>query len=108
MIKYFKKAFKLTNENLVLTVPFILFLLTILIYIGFAHTLIRNSATLLIYLVTIFAMIVAFLAGWLYMVQQAIELDKIDIPIEDKSKAGIKEHLANYLEKLKSKIADKK
>ena len=89
MIKYFKKAFQITNENLVLTVPFILFLLTILIYVGLAHTLIRSFATLLIYLVTIFAMIVAFLAGWLYMVQQAIELDKIDIPIEDKSKASM-------------------
>jgi hypothetical protein len=89
MIKYFVKAFKITNENIILTTPLVLFLLLSSIYFEVAQNAPRTlpSATLL--LTTVLFMFSAFFSGWFFMVKKAIDLDKKEFIIdEDKSKAS--------------------
>lgn len=87
MIKYFSKAFKITNENIILTTPLVFFLFLLSIYLGVAQNAPDNVASSILLLVTILFMLAAFFAGWLYMVKKAIELDQREfIMDEDRSK----------------------
>lgn len=89
MIKYFSRAFKITNENIILATPLILFLFLLSIYLDVAKNAPENilSATLL--LITTLFMLSAFLAGWFFMVKRAIYLDKQEFIVEEeKAKAS--------------------
>lgn len=89
MIKYFGRAFKITNENIILTTPLVLFLLLLSIYLGVAQNAPANAFSAILLLITILLMVAAFFAGWLYMVKKAIELNKREFIIdEDKAKAS--------------------
>ncbi len=89
MIKYFGRAFKITNENIILTTPLVLFLLLLIIYLGVAQNAPANIISAVLLLITILFMVAAFIAGWLYMVKKVIELDKKEFIIdEDKAKAS--------------------
>jgi len=89
MIKYFKKAFKITNENIILTTPLILFVFIFNIYLWVAQSTKENLLSAILVLCTILFMLSAFFAGWLFMVRKAIELDKKDfIMDEDRAKAS--------------------
>ena len=89
MIKYFARAFKITNENIILTTPLVLFLFLASLYLGVAQRAPENLASAILLLVTILFMVSAFFAGWLYMVKKAIDLDKQEFIIdEDKAKAS--------------------
>ena len=80
MIKYFSKAFKITNQNLILTTPFILFLVLVNAYVAFMGNKTQHSIIFVSFLVIVFG---AFLAGWFFMVQKAIELDKKEIIVQE-------------------------
>lgn len=89
MIKYFTKAFKITNENIILTTPLVLFLLLSSIYIEVAQNAPSNIFSAILLIVTILFMVSAFFAGWFFMVKRAIDLDKKEFIIdEDKAKAS--------------------
>lgn len=89
MIKYFSKAFKLTNENIILATPLVLFLFLFSIYLSVAQRAPENIVSAILLLVTIVFMVSAFFAGWFYMVKKAVDLDKQEFIIEeDKSKAA--------------------
>lgn len=89
MIKYFLRAFKITNENIILTTPLVLFLFLLSIYLGVAQNAPNNIQSSILLLITIIFMIGAFFAGWFYMVKKAIDLDKNEfIMDEDKAKAS--------------------
>lgn len=89
MIKYFSRAFKITNENIILTTPLVLFLFLLSIYLGVAKNVPENLASAILLLITILFMLSAFFAGWFYMVKRAVDLDKQEFIIdEDKSKAS--------------------
>lgn len=89
MIRYFTKAFKITNENIILTTPLVLFLLLTSIYFEVSQHAPSNIFSLILLLVTILLMFSAFFAGWFYMVKKAIDLDKKEFIIdEDKAKAS--------------------
>ena len=89
MIKIFQKAFKITNENIILTTPLVLFLFLLSLYLGVAQRAPENVVSAVLLLVTILFMISAFFAGWFYMVKKAIDLDKQEFIIEeDKAKAS--------------------
>jgi len=91
MFKYFTKAFKITNDNIILATPLVLFLFLLSIYVGVAQNAPENSASAVLLLCTILFMLSAFFAGWLYMVKKAIDLDKQEfIMPEDKAKASLK------------------
>lgn len=90
MFKYFTKAFKITNDNIILTTPLVLFLFLLSIYVGIAQNAPENKASAILLFVTILFMLSAFFAGWLYMVKKAIDLDKQEfIMAEDKAKASL-------------------
>lgn len=89
MIKYFSKAFKITNENIILTTPLVLFLFLLSIYLGVAKNAPENIPSAILLLITILFMLSAFFAGWFFMVKRAVDLSKQEFIIdEDKSKAS--------------------
>lgn len=89
MIKYFQRAFKITNENIILTTPMVLFLFLLSIYMGIAKNAPTSLFSSILLLLTIVLMISAFFAGWFYMVKKAVDLDKnVLIVDEEKSKAS--------------------
>lgn len=91
MIKYFGKAFKVTNDNIILTTPLVLFLFLLSIYLGIAKNAPETIPAAILLLVTIWCMLGAFFAGWLFMTKKAIELDKQEFIIdEDKAKASFR------------------
>lgn len=89
MIKYFARGFKITNENIILTTPLVLFGLLLSIYLGFAQNAVRNFLTLSLLLLTVLLMLSAFFSGWLFMAKKAVEFDKKEITDEEeKAKAA--------------------
>lgn len=89
MIKYFQRAFKITNENIILTTPLVLFLFLLSIYLEVAKNAPQNVTASILLIFTIIFMVSAFFAGWFFMVQKAVDLDKSEfIMDEDKSKAS--------------------
>ena len=88
MIKLFKDAIKITNENIILATPLILFMWILSMYVGFSKLSVNNIwLAFLVFITTIF-MTAAFFAGWFYMVRKAINLSKETFVLEsDKAKA---------------------
>lgn len=90
MIKYFIKAFKITNENIILATPLVLFLFILSIYLGIAKNAPETLPSAILLLITTLFMLSAFFAGWLFMVKRAIALSKQDFIVdEDKAKASL-------------------
>jgi len=89
MLRYFRRAFKITNENIILTTPLVLFLFLLSIYLGVAQHAPANIFSAILLLITIIFMVSAFFAGWFFMVKRSIDLDKQEFIIdEDKAKAS--------------------
>lgn len=91
MIKYFVKAFKITNENIILATPLVLFLFLLSIYLDIAKRVPETIPAMLLLFITIMFMLSAFFAGWFFMVKKAINLDKREFKEgeeEDKAKAS--------------------
>lgn len=89
MIKYFSKAFKITNENIILATPLVLFLFILSLYIEFTKRAPENVAAAILLLVTVLFMIGAFFAGWLFMTKQAVKISNQEFKNEEeKAKAS--------------------
>lgn len=89
MIKYFQRAFKITNENIILTTPLVLFLFILSIYLGIAKNTPPTVPSFILLLVTILFMLSAFFAGWFFMARKAVTLDKLVFSEEeDKARAS--------------------
>lgn len=89
MIKYFSKAFKITNENIILTTPLILFMILIGIYSSIFNNVAGNIYVIVITAITALFMFSAFFGGWFYMIKKAIDLEKFNfLTIEEKTKAS--------------------
>lgn len=86
MIKYFSKAFKITNDNLILTTPLLLFIILFVFYLGVTRVIPENPFYFILITITSLFMLSAFFAGWFFMVKKAIELDKKEIE-QDETKA---------------------
>ena len=108
MIKLFKDAVKITNENIILATPLILFMWLLSMYVGFSKLSVNNIWLALLSFVTTIFMTAAFFAGWFYMVKKAINLSKETFVLEsDKAKAtfnlikkvpaGIGKHFGSFL-----------
>lgn len=83
MIKYFGNAFKITNENIILATPLVLFLFLLSIYLGLAKSAPETLPAAILLLITTLFMLSAFFAGWLFMVKKAIDLSKQEIAVEE-------------------------
>lgn len=90
MIKYFSRAFKITNFNIILTTPLVLFVILLSFYSGISQSIPRSLIAGALFVVTSLCMFAAFFAGWLFMVKKAIDLDKLEfIADEDRAKASL-------------------
>lgn len=89
MIKYFRQAFKITNQNIILTTPLILFLFLLSIYLEVARNAPATLLAMILLMVTTLFMLAAFFAGWFNMVKKAIDLEKQDfLAEEEKARAS--------------------
>ncbi len=74
MREHFKHAFEITNNNLFLTVPLVMFMLLLSVYVGLVVWSPGTSdAKWILAIITSFFMITAFIAGWLNMIKETIK-----------------------------------
>lgn len=106
MFKFFGEALKITNNNIILATPLILFMLLISVYKFFVAG-VASTPVLILGLVTYFLMWTAFLSGWFYIIRQAILINYEDISKEEKLKKsfglislmvkGVGEYFSSFL-----------
>ena len=72
MFKLFKEAFKISYNNIIIATPLLLFLLILNIYLMIAKNAVKALPSTILFFATLFLMVSAFLAGWLYMVRVAV------------------------------------
>ena len=73
MIKIFKDAFKISYNNIIIATPLLLFLLILNIYLVIAKSAVKALPSTILFFTTLFLMVSAFLAGWLYMIKVAVD-----------------------------------
>lgn len=89
MIKYFRQAFKITNQNIILTTPLILFLFLLSIYLEVARNAPATILAMFLLMATTLFMLAAFFAGWFNMVKKAVDLEKQNfLAEEEKARAS--------------------
>ena len=76
MLEFLKKALKITNENFIIVLPFVLFYILLNLYLGYTKYMLDTVLEALIAMLTITFMFAVFLAGWNYMVKKALELSQ--------------------------------
>lgn len=86
MIRYFFDALRITNNNIILATPLILFMLIVSIYSVILQTMSSSPVMYFLFLMTLGLMIAAFAAGWFYIVKKAIENDRISATKDEKIK----------------------
>lgn len=90
MFKLLKDAIKITNDNIILATPLLLFMLILSLYIGFSRMSVNSLPVLLLSCITVVFMTAAFFAGWFYMVKKAIKLSKETFVLDsDKARATL-------------------
>lgn len=82
MFKLFKDAIKVTNDNIILATPLILFMWILSLYVGFSKMSVNSLPILLLSCITVVCMTAAFFGGWFYMVKKAIKLSKETFVLE--------------------------
>ncbi len=88
MLKLFRETVKITNDNIILAPPLIIFMWVLSLYIAFSRETVNSLPLLLLSSVTILVMTAAFFAGWFYMVKKAVKLSKQVFVLDiDKTKA---------------------
>ena len=88
MLKLFKNTIEITNNNIILATPLIVFMWILSLYLGFSKMSVNSLPLLFLSFVTVILMTSAFFAGWFYMIKQAIDLSKqVFLLDEDKNKA---------------------
>lgn len=88
MLKLYRDTVKITNENIILATPLILFMWILSLYIAYSKSAVGSIPLLLLTSVTILLMTSAFLSGWFYMVKKAIHLSKqVFVLDSDRSRA---------------------
>jgi len=88
MIKLIKNAVKITNDNIILTIPLIIFMWIIGAYLGYSKFTADTLAEIVLAGVTLLFLFGAFLSGWFYMVKKAVQLSKnVFVLDEERAKA---------------------
>ena len=76
MLRTIKESIKITNENIVIATPLILFSLLSTIYLIFSTG--KSPIATLFTIILFFLMLCAFLSGWLYMIMKAVKEPDVD------------------------------
>ena len=86
MRELFKEAGKITNYNLILVIPLIVFIKILDLYSLYSKSNIDSTPKFLVASLTVLVMFGIFCAGWFYMVEGAIKLSK-KVFVLDKDRA---------------------
>ena len=90
MRKLFKDAAKITNYNLILTIPLIIFIKILDLYSLYSKYTVDSVPKFVLASITVLFMFGVFCAGWFYMVEGAINLSKkVFVLDEDRAKATL-------------------
>ena len=90
MRELFKEAIKVTNYNIILAIPLIVFIKVLDLYSLYSKYNIDSTPKFLIASITVLFMFGVFCAGWFYMVKGAVKLSKkIFILDTDRAKATL-------------------
>ena len=90
MINIFKQAAKITNYNIILAIPLIVFVKLLDLYSLYSRNTVDSTDELILASVTVLFMSGAFFASWFYMVKEAIDLSKQVFVLDaDRAKATI-------------------
>lgn len=90
MRKLFKETFGITNDNIILAFPLILFMWLLTFYINFSRQTVNSMPLFILSSLTVLIMTGAFFAGWFYMVKKAVKLSKqVFVLDEDRARATI-------------------
>ena len=101
MLNLFKENIKITNDNIILATPLIVFMWLSSLYISYSKGAVNSLPLLILTGVTTLFMTSAFLAGWFYMVKKAIQLSKQVFVLDtDKAKATLNLNNSNWYRKI--------
>ena len=90
MKELFKDAAKITNYNLILTIPMIIFVKILDLYSLYSKYTVDSIPKFILATITMLFMFGVFCSGWFYMVERAIELSKkVFVLDEDRAKATL-------------------
>ncbi len=90
MKELFKDAAKITNYNLILTIPLIVFVKILDLYSLYSKYTVDSAPKFILASITILFMFGIFCAGWFYMVERAVNLSKkVFVLDEDRAKATL-------------------
>ena len=76
MGKLFRETVGVTNDNIIIAFPLILFMWVLTLYITFSRQTVNSLPLFILSSVTVLVMTGAFLAGWFYMIKKAVKLSK--------------------------------
>lgn len=76
MFNLFKQAVRITNYNIILAIPLIIFIKILDLYSIYSKYVVDSSFKVILYFITVLCVSGAFFAGWFYMIRKAIELSK--------------------------------
>jgi len=89
-MEYFKKALKITNENLIIVLPLVIFYILLNLYLGYSMKMADTLLESLIALLTLTFMGAVFGSGWFYMIKKAVDLSKQIFVMDEEA---VKAHL---------------
>ncbi len=90
MRELFKNAFKITNYNIILTIPLIIFIKILDLYSLYSKYNVDSMPKFIIASITVLFMFAIFCAGWFYMVEGAVNISKkVFVLDEDRAKATL-------------------
>lgn len=90
MFKLFRNAIKVTNSNIILTIPLIIFIKLIDLYSSYSNYNLDFLPKFIISTVTILFMFGIFCSAWFFMIHGAVDnSDKIFILDKDRTKASL-------------------
>ena len=90
MRELFKEATRITNYNIILTIPLIVFVKVLDLYSLYSKYTVDTTPKFILASITILFMFGVFCSGWFYMVEEAIKLSKkVFVLDEDRARATL-------------------
>lgn len=90
MRELFKEATRITNYNIILTIPLIVFVKILDLYSLYSRYTVDSTPKFILASITILFMFAVFCSGWFYMVERAVNLSKkVFVLDEDRAKATL-------------------
>ena len=96
MRKLFIETVKITNENIILATPLVVFMWILTSYVSFSQQTVNSMPLLVLSSVTVIVMTAAFFGGWFYMVKKAVKLSK-QVFVLDADRAKATFNLIKYI-----------